>query len=99
MRTDPGSACLPARQPMRQHSLLTSLSICFSLCLVLRPVASAQLDNVGATRGEEICGSTTVLSEMRSFYPLPISASPDGNRILARAKPEESNANGLVIID
>jgi dipeptidyl aminopeptidase/acylaminoacyl peptidase len=84
---------------MRQHSLLTSLSICFSLCLVLRPVASAQLDNVGATRGEEICGSTTVLSEMRSFYPLPISASPDGNRILARAKPEESNANGLVIID
>lgn len=48
---------------------------------------------------DDPCSSSAILSEMRSYYPVPISASPDGKLILARAKPEGQTDSGLVVID
>jgi dipeptidyl aminopeptidase/acylaminoacyl peptidase len=49
--------------------------------------------------GSDLCSSSAILSEMRSYYPVPISASPDGKLIVARAKPEGQTDSGLVVID
>src|SRR6266571_5188865 len=49
--------------------------------------------------GNDPCSTPAILSEMRSYYPVPISASPDGKLILARAKPEGQTDSGLVVID
>src|SRR5216683_2467147 len=48
---------------------------------------------------DDPCSSSAILSELHSYYPVPISASPDGALILAAAEPERESDNGLVVID
>src|SRR6266699_706188 len=67
--------------------------ILFSALVLCLRTASLRAD------ANDHCSVPTILSEMRSYYPLPISASPDGKLILARAKPEGQTDNGLVVID
>src|ERR1700687_3517345 len=73
-----------------KRALLSSVLIWIPLCLI---------SDLSAANGNDPCPTSSVLSEMRSYYPLPISASPDGKRILARAKPEGSSDSGLIVTD
>jgi dipeptidyl aminopeptidase/acylaminoacyl peptidase len=84
---------------MRNVLLQKALLICLLICLMPVVFASAQLPSAASRATEGVCSNSAVLSEMRSYFPLPISASPDGKRILARAKPEGSDDSSLMVID
>jgi dipeptidyl aminopeptidase/acylaminoacyl peptidase len=84
---------------MKRIVLLSLLSICLFLGFPLDPSFSAHARAHDPMTGNDPCPNSSILSEMRSYYPVPVSASPDGKRILARAKPEGSSDSGLVVID
>lgn len=75
--------------------MLSCVVLCFASALTVSTEPSADRD---AGRNEP-CPNSTILAEMRSYYPVPVSASPDGKFILAQAKPEGASDSGLVIID
>ena len=72
---------------------------CGFLCLASALTVGAQPWSNNNTSRNDPCPNSTILSEMRSYYPVPISASPDGKLVVARAKPEGSSDSGLVVID
>ncbi len=84
---------------MKRTFFLLSVFACAVLYFILETPVSACANADEPQGNNDPCPNSPVLDEMRSYYPVPISASPDGKLILARAKPEGSSDSGLVVID
>src|SRR5258706_5604726 len=84
---------------MKRTFFLLSVFACAVLYFILETPVSACANADEPQGNNDPCPNSPVLDEMRSYYPVPISASPDGKLILARAQPEGSKGNRLVGLD
>lgn len=84
---------------MRQAYRISALFIASVFFVLLYAGGSAMAFAVENQKADDPCSSDAILSEMFSYYPVPIGISPDGKRVLERARPVGSNHATLLVLD